>query len=58
MPSYMFRQCTLTLLDKLFGLRQGFVSAMLDQWLQGQSTLSDYEQQTLQELRSLLHLNA
>ncbi|MEZ4737127.1 MAG: hypothetical protein R3E79_59365 [Caldilineaceae bacterium] len=58
MPSYTFRQCTLTLLDKLFDLRQVFVSPLLDQWLQGEPPLSDYEQQTLQELRSLLNLNA
>lgn len=57
MPSYTFRQCTLTLLDKLFDLRQVFVSPLLDQWLQGEFALSDYEQKTLQELRTLLNLN-
>lgn len=57
MPSYTFRQCTLTLLDKLFDLRQVFVSPLLDQWLQGEPALSDYEQKTLQELRTLLNLN-
>ncbi|MCE7984781.1 MAG: hypothetical protein DYG89_26715 [Caldilinea sp. CFX5] len=57
MQSYTFRQCTLTLLDKLFGLRQIFADPILDQWLQGEPTLSDYEQKTLQELRTLLNLN-
>ena len=57
MPPYTFRQCTLTLLDKLFDLRQVFVSPLLDQWLQSELALSDYEQKTLQELRTLLNLN-
>jgi hypothetical protein len=57
MQSYTFRQCTLTKLDKLFGLRQIFVSLILDQWLQREMPLSDYEQKTLQELRELLILN-
>ncbi|MFN8493334.1 MAG: hypothetical protein U0350_37395 [Caldilineaceae bacterium] len=57
MQTYNFRQCTLTMLDKLFGLRQVFASPILDQWLQRKITLSDYELQTLQELRSLLTLN-
>ena len=57
MQTYTFRQCTLTILDKLFGLRQVFTSPILDQWLQGENTLSDYEQKTLQELRSLLNMN-
>jgi hypothetical protein len=58
MTAYTFRQCTLTKLDKLFGLRQVFASPMLEQWLQREMTLSDYEQQTLHELRELLNLNA
>lgn len=33
-------------------------NAILDQWLQRENTLSDYEQMTLNELRSLLNLNA
>jgi len=57
MPPYAFRQCTLTLLDKLFDLRQVFVSPLLDQWLQSELALSDYEQKTLQELPTLLNLN-
>lgn len=57
MQTYNFRQCTLTMLDKLFGLRQVFASPILEQWLQRQITLSDYELQTLDELRSLLNLN-
>lgn len=57
MQTYNFRQCTLTMLDKLFGLRQVFASPILDQWLQRPITLSDYELQTLQALRSLLNLN-
>jgi hypothetical protein len=58
MEKYIFRQCTLTKLDKLFGLRQVFASATLDQWLQSEIPLSDYEAKTLHELRSLLVLNA
>lgn len=58
MTAYSFRQCSLTRLDKLFGLRQVFASALLDQWLQHEMGLSDYERQTLHELRSLLELNA
>jgi len=33
MQTYAFRQCSLTLLDKRFGLRQIFTSPILDQWL-------------------------
>lgn len=58
MQTYPFRQCTLTKLDKLFGLRQIFASPLLEHWLHQENTLSAYEQQTLQELRSLLILNA
>ena len=58
MATYTFRQCTLTRLDKLFGLRQVFTSPVLDQWLQQKMVLSEYEQETLQALRALLVLNA
>jgi hypothetical protein len=58
MEQYSFRQCTLTSLDRLFGLRQVFASATLDQWLQSGITLSDHEEKTLHELRSLLIVNA
>jgi hypothetical protein len=58
MERYSFRQCTLTSLDRLFGLRQVFARATLDQWLQSGIMLLDYEEKTLHELRSLLLLNA
>ena len=54
-----FGDCTLPLLDKVFGLRRAESSNVLDQWLQRASAieLSDFEKQSCIELRSLLRLN-
>lgn len=47
MQKYCFRQCTLTQLDDDFGLRQVFVSSLLDHWLEATVALSDYEKGAL-----------
>ena len=57
MLKYYFRQCTLTKLDKEFGLRQTFSNATLEQWLQTPTPLSDYERMVLEHLRHLLSIN-
>lgn len=58
METYLFRQCTLTKLDRLFGLRNVFASAVLDQWLQTELALSEFEIALLQQLQGLLLENA
>jgi len=58
MVRYSFRQCTLTLLDRLFGLRQTFASQPLQDWVTTDVALSSSEQGLLQALRTLLTVNA
>lgn len=55
---YSFRQCTLTLLDRLFGLRKSFSPALLDHWLPANIELSDIERKILQNYQELLILNS
>ena len=58
MEAYSFRQCKLTMLDKLFGLRQTFSSTVLDQWLTTEIVLTDREKSSLEDLQMILNLNA
>jgi hypothetical protein len=58
MQKYGFRQCTLTLLDRLFGLRKSFSPALLDHWLPANIELSDIERKILQNYQELLILNS
>ena len=57
MESYSFRDCTLTLLDRRFGLRQVFSNSVLDQWLQTDIQLDESEKSSLHSLQTLLRLN-
>jgi hypothetical protein len=59
MEKLNFNQCTLPLLDKLFGLRRTTSSPILDQWLTQAShiELSAFERQYCLELQSLLLAN-
>lgn len=57
MEKLRFRDCTLTLLDRRFGLRLSFSNPLLDQWLQSATTVTETERERLQELRKLLTLN-
>jgi len=57
MENYLFRKCTLTQLDKLFGLQQVFSSAVLDQWLAMDMPLESKEKVALEDLQAMLKLN-
>lgn len=57
MQKYDFRQCTSTLLDRTFGLRQVFSSPALDVWLHAESALSETEKGMLNNYQDLLVLN-
>ena len=57
MQQYYFRQCTATLLDRLFDLRQTFASPTLDGWLQAELDLSATEKMILANYQSLLTIN-
>ena len=57
MQQYYFRQCTATLLDRLFDLRQTFASPSLDRWLQAELDLSATEKIILANYQSLLTIN-
>ena len=54
MEKYSLRQCTLTLLDRMFALRNVFASDVLNRWLQQQMALSDTEVTWLRMLQTLL----
>ena len=58
MESYTFRQCTVTLLDDLFGLRKVFSNQSLMSWLQTEVPLSTREHETLRDFQELLILNS
>jgi len=55
--SYSFGDCKLTMLDRLFGLRQTFSSLILDQWLETEILLNEDEKRSLENLQALLKLN-
>jgi len=57
METIYFQQCTLTSLDKLFGLRQVFDSPVLSDWLNQAIELSPFRIESLQHLRELFRLN-
>jgi hypothetical protein len=49
-----FAECTLAKLDDTFGLEQVRQNAVLDEWLKGQSEMSDFERQVLLALQEKL----
>lgn len=57
MQKYYFRQCTATLLDRTFDLRQVFASPTLDAWLHVEIALSEKEKGILGNYQELLILN-
>ena len=57
MEKLRFSDCTLTLLDRRFGLRTSFSNPILDSWLQSSITLTEADRERLQELREILILN-
>lgn len=54
---YIFRDCTMKLLDDLFGLRRTFSSQVLDDWLIKEVPLTEQEQEMLRVFQKLLILN-
>jgi hypothetical protein len=58
MQQLAFRHCTLTLLDRNFGLRRVFASQALDDWLHNRPSLSEIEQLILKNFQDLLILNS
>jgi len=52
-----FREWTLTKLDKTFGLKQVRTDSVLENWLNGQADISDFERQTLLTLQENLIIN-
>ncbi len=52
-----FKECTLTRLDKTFGLKQVEETQVLQDWLNGTSEISDFERQSMLHLRKKLKLN-
>ena len=57
MQKYSFRQCTLSKLDDLFGLRQVFSNQQLEQWLQTDIAVAEEERRMLERFQELLFLN-
>lgn len=57
MEKLRFRDCTLTLLDRRFGLSASLANPILDQWLQSTTIPTTTERERLQELRDLLTQN-
>lgn len=57
MQKYDCRQCTATLLDRTFGLRQSFSNLTLEAWLHAEITLSEKEKSILGNYQELLILN-
>ena len=52
-----FNECTLAKLDREFGLRQARQSRVLDDWLAGDASISDFERQALLTFRDKLDRN-
>ncbi|MDM8549467.1 hypothetical protein QUF72_05280 [Desulfobacterales bacterium HSG2] len=52
-----FKECTLLKLEKNFGLKEVPESQVLEDWLTGASDISEFERQTLLNLRRKLKLN-
>ncbi|MCP4344821.1 MAG: hypothetical protein GY795_04755 [Desulfobacterales bacterium] len=55
--SFNFKECTLLKLEKNFGLKEVLESQVLQDWLAGESDISEFERQTLINLRKKLKLN-
>jgi len=54
MAKKSFRDCTLTFMDREFGLRENFASSILDQWLQSDVVLTELEKAILINYQELL----
>ena len=57
MESKTFRKCTLTYLDRTFGLRNTFSSQTLDQWLQDKQPITEIEKSVLTDRQEDLRIN-
>ena len=57
MEKLRFSDCTLTQLDRRFGLRPSLSNPILDHWLHPPITLTETDKERLQELREILILN-
>ena len=57
MEKLRFSDCTLTQLDRRFGLRPSLSNPILDHWLHSPITLTETDKERLQELREILILN-
>lgn len=57
MEKLRFSDCTLTLLDRRFGLRRELFNLTMDRWLQNPFTLTELEKSYLQQLQEVLLLN-
>ncbi|MEZ4870575.1 MAG: hypothetical protein R3C14_55110 [Caldilineaceae bacterium] len=57
MEKLRFRDCTLTFLDRQFGLRRTLTNPIMDRWLQDLLPLTELEKSNLRALRELLLLN-
>lgn len=57
MQKFYFRQCTATLLDRTFGLRQTFSNEILENWLNAENTISEAEKTVLANYQDLLIVN-
>ena len=57
MEKLRFSDCTLTQLDRRFGLRRELANPTMERWLQTSITLTELEKSKLQELREMLLLN-
>ena len=58
MKHYTFRQCTLSILDNTFGLRETFSSSVLDSWLKMMPPISERERIVLESYQKLLLVNS
>ena len=52
-----FKDCTLTVLEKTFRIKQIYDMPVFTAWLQGEAAISDFERQTLVTLQHKLMLN-
>lgn len=57
MERLRFSDCTLTQLDRRFGLRPALSNPILDRWLHATIVLTETDKERLQELREILTLN-
>jgi hypothetical protein len=58
MERLRFSDCTLTLLDRKFGVRRELSNPSLDRWLQASIPLTELDKSKLRELQEMLLLNA